>query len=146
MIFHDAGWSEVPKSILSSSYGDVSVENKGKVIHQQKGAEIVRGVLEKHHYAPCAIDEIALIVSIHDKPAEYKRHKNALIVAEIDKLVRYSPYLFWKLIQEGTQTYEERVQFLERGIDSWFSISEFKAKASDLLEERKKENPNQSRD
>ena len=138
MIFHDSGWSQVPKNILSSSYGDVSAANKGKLLHQEKGAEIAHEVLEKHNYDPEKIAEISFIVSIHDKPTEYRKHKNALIVAEIDKLVRYLPYLFWKLIEEETQTFEERIQFLEKGLNSWFSISEFKDKASSLLEIRKK--------
>jgi len=139
MIFHDSGWSQVPKNILSSSYGDVSAANKGKLLHQEKGAEIAREILEKHNYDPEKIAEISFIVSIHDKSIEYRKHKNALVVAEIDKLVRYMPYLFWKLIEEGTQTFNERIQFLDKGINSWFSIPEFKDKASSLLELRKKE-------
>ena len=137
MIFHDSGWSQVPKNILSASYGDVSATNQGKLLHQAKGAEIARKVLEKHSYDPEKTAEVSFIVSIHDKPTEYRKHHNALVVAEIDKLVRYLPYLFWILIEEGTQTFEERLQFLENGLNSWFSIPEFKDRASSLLEQRK---------
>lgn len=138
LIFHDCGWCRVPKDILKGSYGDVKAENSGKIMHQKEGATIAKEILAKVGYDLKLIDEISYVVSIHDNPEECRKHENAKIVAEIDKLVRFMPCLFFGLIRDGTQTFEERVRFLERGLDTWFTISGFREKAAALLLERKK--------
>lgn len=140
VIFHDCGWSKVPKNMLPGSYGDVKEDNPGKIIHQEQGAGIARRILKKHSYPEDCIEEVSFIVSVHDKPEEYKKHALAGIVAEIDKLVRYKPTLFWGLINDGTfKNREERVAFLEKGLGKWFTKPEFRQKAASLLEERKRE-------
>ncbi|MCP4051211.1 MAG: HD domain-containing protein [bacterium] len=136
MIFHDCGWSKVPKKILNMSYGNVKNDNPGKIIHQVKGASIAKKILKNINYDSKLIDEICHIVSVHDNPKEYKKSKNAIIVAETDKLVRYGHFLFYELIKIGIQTLEERIIFLEDGIDKWFSVPEYKVRARFLLDLR----------
>ncbi|MCP4051404.1 MAG: HD domain-containing protein [bacterium] len=137
MIFHDCGWSKVPKNILNLSYGDVKADNPGKIIHQKEGALIAKKILKEINYDSELVDEICYIVSVHDNPSKYKKNPNALIVAETDKLVRYGDLLFYELIKKRIQTLEERINFLENGIEKWFSIPEYKAKARSLLEQKR---------
>ena len=138
-LLHDSGWSAVPKCILSKSYGDVQNDNPGKIIHQEKGAAISRSLLQKYRWKPESMDRVAEIISIHDMPGVYVKDQQARIIAEMDKLVRYMPALFWGLIKDGTMDYEQRIRFLEKGIDQWFSIEVFRDRARCLLNARKSE-------
>lgn len=139
VMLHDCGWSKVPKKIRDVSYGDVKVNNQGKILHQKEGVRIAEEILERNNYDKGSIREIAYIVSIHDRLKNYEKVPNAKLVAELDKLVRYKHYLFWELIHEGKFTFESRIEFLEKGINKWFSIPKLKKKAKELLYEREKE-------
>lgn len=138
-LLHDVGWSEVPEDERSTSYGDVRPDNDGKVLHQQKGAAIARTLLGYMEWTPNAIESVVFIVSRHDVPEEYAKDRDALLIAEIDKLVRYMPYLFWALVNDGTMALGRRIRFLERGVKEWFVTPEFAQRARCLLEERKRE-------
>ena len=136
MILHDVGWSAISPALLKESYGEVGSDNKGKILHQEEGEKISRRLLENIQYPKELIDEISAIVSIHDKPEMYSQNRLATVVAEIDRLVRFMPALFWGLIEDGTQTFEQRVEFLKNGAETWFSIRGFKERALELLKER----------
>lgn len=138
-LLHDCGWAEVPKDVLSTSYGDVRPDNPGKIIHQERGAAIARTLLGKYGRPRELIERVAAIITIHDIPKEYVKDNHARIVAEADKLVRYMPGLFWSLIKDGRMTYEQRIRFLEAGIQEWFSIAEFRERARRLIEDRKRD-------
>ena len=138
-LLHDSGWADVPKDMLSASYGDVQPNNPGKILHQERGATISRNLLRKYGWNRESSDRVAEIIAIHDAPKEYAKDRLARIIAEIDKLARYMPALFWALIKDGTMNYEKRIRFLERGIEEWFSIEAFKEQARLLLKDRKDE-------
>lgn len=148
IMFHDIGYCKLTKeekgkrldffNNITKKHFKQDNSSIGRM-HEKKGAALTEKILREINYKEESIEEISYIVSVHDQPDLYKIHRNAEIVGNIDRLMRYEHFQFWAYIKEGKFTFNSRIKFLEKGLNQWFSIPEIRWKAQALLDTRRKE-------
>ena len=120
-ILHDIGWSLIPETkavMMRVLNGD---PEKIK-IHEEKGALLAEGILEKARYDRTLIDEIVLIIQGHDT-RKHALSQNDKIVKDADKLSRFSKkyHAIWPRWRTCAKPYNY-IGELKKGIKEWFFL------------------------
>lgn len=143
IILHDIGWSELPERERFLPFRqDVPPEQKREVRlkHQNEGAKLASGILDKVDYDKGWSEHILEIISQHDTREGIFSPEDA-VVRDADKLWRFSGIGFWADVRRIGIPAPEQYNKLKNSInqDKFFFTKSARIIARNELVRRKEE-------
>ena len=119
ILLHDLGWKMVPEELQLKGFGPGKKDLEITRIHEVKGAEKAREILESVNYDPELTEEIVAIISGHDSRLE-PLSLNDAIVKDSDKLWRFSKEALRVDPKRFRVDPAAHTKWLKRHLDRWF--------------------------
>jgi HD superfamily phosphodiesterase len=135
IILHDVGWKEVPEGLHLKAFGPNAVSLELTKIHEARGVKIAKSILQMVHYDEEKIEEILEIINGHDT-RRGAISLNDKIVKDADKLWRYTKEGFQIDQTRFEENYNEILDRLRSGVDTWFFTDSAKRIAMEELGSR----------
>jgi len=135
IILHDVGWKKIPESLHLKAFGPMAISLELKKIHEAKGVKIAKDILQMVRYDEEKIEEILEIINGHDT-RRGAISLNDKIVKDADKLWRYTKEGFQIDHARFQENYNEILDWLRSGLDTWFFTDSAKRIAMEELGSR----------
>ena len=136
ILLHDVGWKIVPEEKHLNAFGPKATDTVTNRLHETEGVKIAEKILISLNYDADKIEEILSIIDGHDSRLE-ALSLNDKLVKDADKLFRYTPVGVDFMLRCFGFTFEDRTNFLDTMIESWFFTPAAKEMARAALAETK---------